>query len=202
MANVNDFIHVVKRIIPEEVCEDLIERMGNSKWIKNQWTYKDNQNQVKKVNRDLQNECEMLTNDSADDDVKEDIKFFTDAAIRFYLAYMDREQLKLGIDQPGHNNIVGQCSLPRVNKYKPGTNFKRHIDHIYSVFDGTKRGIPVLSTLGVLNDDYEGGRVFIRDLKLDLKQGDIIVWPSLFIYPHEIETVTKGTRYSFVNWWW
>ena len=30
-----------------------------------------------------------------------------------------------------------------------------HADHIHSMFDGEKKGIPILSVLGVLNDDYE-----------------------------------------------
>jgi len=37
---------------------------------------------------------------------------------------------------------------------------------------------------------------------MDLKQGDVIIFPSIFLYPHTVETITKGNRYSFVRWGW
>ena len=30
--------------------------------------------------------------------------------------------------------------------------------------------------------------------------GRCIIWPSNFMYPHEVRETTKGTRYSFVSW--
>ena len=45
----------------------------------------------------------------------------------------------------------------------------------------------------------------IKDLKeigkeIKLKTGDILMFPSNFMYPHEVTECTKGTRYSFVSW--
>ena len=36
--------------------------------------------------------------------------------------------------------------------------------------------------------------------KIRLKTGDILLFPSNFMYPHEVKEVTKGVRYSFVRW--
>jgi predicted 2-oxoglutarate/Fe(II)-dependent dioxygenase YbiX len=77
-----------------------------------------------------------------------------------------------------------------------------HADHIHSMFDGERKGIPILSVLGVLNDDYEGGEFVLIDEKIDLNKGDIIIFPSNFMYPHKVEPVTKGTRYSYISWIW
>ena len=77
-----------------------------------------------------------------------------------------------------------------------------HADHIHSIFDGERKGIPILSVLGVLNDDYEGGEFVLIDEKIDLSKGDIIIFPSNFMYPHKVEPVTKGTRYSYISWIW
>jgi predicted 2-oxoglutarate/Fe(II)-dependent dioxygenase YbiX len=77
-----------------------------------------------------------------------------------------------------------------------------HADHIHSRFDGERKGIPILSVLGVLNDDYEGGEFVLIDEKIDLNKGDIIIFPSNFMYPHKVEPVTKGTRYSYISWIW
>ncbi len=78
---------------------------------------------------------------------------------------------------------------------------REHYDHIHSIFDGERKGIPILSIVGFLNDDYEGGEfLFSRKHEIPLKAGDILVFPSNFMYPHEVKEVTKGERYSFVAW--
>jgi len=77
---------------------------------------------------------------------------------------------------------------------------RMHYDHIHSLFDGIHKGIPVLSFIGILNEDYTGGELIINNQKINSKTGDIIIFPSCFLYPHEIKEVKKGTRYSFVSW--
>lgn len=93
-----------------------------------------------------------------------------------------------------------KLSAIRFNRYPEGTRLKLHYDHIHSVFDGNRKGIPVISVIGQLNDDYEGGEVVINKEVIPLKQGDVLLFPSVFLYPHEILTVTKGERVSFVGW--
>lgn len=53
-----------------------------------------------------------------------------------------------------------------------------------------------------LNDDYDGGdfAFFDRELIIKRKKGSAIVFPSNFMYPHEIMPVKKGIRYSIVTW--
>lgn len=104
-------------------------------------------------------------------------------------------------DVPMPTLITG-VSNPRLNKYPPGTMMRRHADHIHSLFDGNNKGIPALSLVALLNDDFEGGRFIVRDQELDLKAGDILIFPSCFLYPHEVTEVTAGERLSFVSWAW
>ena len=33
-----------------------------------------------------------------------------------------------------------------------------------------------------------------------LEKGDALMFPSNFMYPHEVMPVTKGTRYSIITW--
>jgi predicted 2-oxoglutarate/Fe(II)-dependent dioxygenase YbiX len=93
-------------------------------------------------------------------------------------------------------------TFPRFNKYEVNNEMKLHCDHITSIFEGTRRGIPVLTVLGALNDNYEGGNLIVGNEEVILKTGSVVVFPSVFIYPHEVKLVTKGTRYSFVSWVW
>jgi predicted 2-oxoglutarate/Fe(II)-dependent dioxygenase YbiX len=80
---------------------------------------------------------------------------------------------------------------------------KLHCDHIHSMFDGERKGVPTLSILGSLNDDYEGGDLVMWETdKIQLKAGSIMIFPSNFMYPHRVDEVIKGTRYSYVSWVW
>ena len=91
----------------------------------------------------------------------------------------------------------------RFNRYLENTKMAEHCDHIDSLFEGNRRGIPILSVLGILNDDYEGGEfIMFQDYEIKLKKGDLLIFPSLFLYPHKVEPVTKGIRYSFISWVW
>ena len=91
----------------------------------------------------------------------------------------------------------------RFNRYREDTQMKLHCDHIHSMFDGKRKGIPTLTILGGLNGGYEGGDlVFWQDTPITLKSGEIMIFPSNFLYPHRVDLVTKGTRYSYVSWTW
>ena len=91
---------------------------------------------------------------------------------------------------------INQISLL---KYSPGGKYEIHTDH----FTTSNR---VLSIIINLNDGYEGGDLVFTDQKekeikrLKLGKGSIVFFPSNFMYPHGIQPITKGTRYSIVAW--
>ena len=79
----------------------------------------------------------------------------------------------------------------------------KHVDNINSIFEGSRRGSPLLSVVGLLNSNFTGGDFIMFDnYKVKLNTGDIMVFPSSFTYPHTVTPVSKGTRYSFVSWVW
>ena len=55
-------------------------------------------------------------------------------------------------------------------------------------------------------DSYDGGNLIFTDQnrkeikRLKLGKGSIVFFPSNFMYPHGIQPITKGTRYSIVAW--
>lgn len=94
-------------------------------------------------------------------------------------------------------------SAPRWNRYHENKVMKEHCDHIHSLFEGERKGIPMLSVLGMVNDNYTGGElVMFQDQYLKFSKGDIVVFPSNFLFPHRVEPVTSGIRQSFVSWVW
>ena len=110
--------------------------------------------------------------------------------------YIDELKMDWFKGWSGYNGV-------RFNRYSTDTQMKIHCDHIHTMFDGNRKGIPILSIIGSLNNDYEGGElVFWTDKVVELKAGEIMIFPSIFLYPHEVRMITKGTRYSFVSWAW
>ena len=78
-----------------------------------------------------------------------------------------------------------------------------HWDNIRDIFDGERKGVPIFTVAGVLNDDYSGGEfIMFDDYKIEIKQGDVIIFPSTFLYPHRVSPVIEGIRYSYVSWGW
>jgi predicted 2-oxoglutarate/Fe(II)-dependent dioxygenase YbiX len=79
-------------------------------------------------------------------------------------------------------------------KYGESQHFMEHQDHGYSYNC-------VVSLVGYVNDDYDDGGLYFRLQELDIKPkaGDLYVFPSNFMYPHQAKAVTKGTKYSIVT---
>ena len=89
----------------------------------------------------------------------------------------------------------------RLNRYAEGGFMQRHIDNI-SHSHGQEYGFPHITSLLFLNDNYEGGKFILCDGEFETtpKTGSCVVFPSNFMYPHEVKAVTKGTRYSVMTW--
>ena len=75
---------------------------------------------------------------------------------------------------------------------------KTHCDHVRDIFEGERKGIPIFSIIGLLNEDYEGGDFAFWGgrHKIKLGVGDVMIWPADYFWVHEVEEITKGTRYS------
>jgi len=79
-------------------------------------------------------------------------------------------------------------------RYTSGQHFMVHSDHGFS-YNCT------LSSCMYFNDDYDGGELWFPYLDITYKpmRGDIVLFPSTFIYAHAAKQVTKGTKYSAVT---
>ena len=79
-------------------------------------------------------------------------------------------------------------------KYETNQHFMEHHDHGYSYNC-------VLSAVSYPNDNYEGGELFFRlqDKKIKARAGDLYLFPSNFMYPHQAMKVTSGTKYAIVT---
>jgi Rps23 Pro-64 3,4-dihydroxylase Tpa1-like proline 4-hydroxylase len=61
----------------------------------------------------------------------------------------------------------------------------------------------VLSTVGYLNDNYDGGEINFPYVGVTIKPeaGSVIFFPSNFIYVHEVRPMISGIRYAVPQWY-
>jgi hypothetical protein len=59
----------------------------------------------------------------------------------------------------------------------------------------------VITALTYFNDDYKGGGLHFReqDIMYTPKAGDVVIFPSTYMYPHRAMPVEEGTKYSLVT---
>jgi hypothetical protein len=74
-----------------------------------------------------------------------------------------------------------------------GKHFAVHADHGPAY-------VTTVSAVAYLNDNYDGGElIFPRfGLKIKPEPGDLVVFPSTYIYEHSSEPIINGDKYSIV----
>jgi predicted 2-oxoglutarate/Fe(II)-dependent dioxygenase YbiX len=80
-------------------------------------------------------------------------------------------------------------------RYHTGGFYRTHTDSF-------KKVPRALTCSFALNDDFSGGdwSFFCGDYTLRPPKGSAVMFPSNFMFPHEILQVTGGTRYAVVTW--
>ena len=178
-----NFIHIERGLIPKDTCRFVIDSIKNESWSSNMWSTdgKDNFSYPTK-------ELDVL---EATPDLEDILNPLISLSVKYYNDFIGSEKV----------SQVTCFSPVRFNRYQKGQTMRIHCDHIKTLFEGEVRGIPVLSIIINFNDDYKGGDlIFWDDYKVDLGEGDVVVFPSLFLFPHRIEEVTENIRYSGVAW--
>ena len=178
-----NFIHIERGLIPKDTCRFVIDSIKNKSWSSHMWSTdgKDNFSYPTK-------ELDVL---EATPDLEDILNPLISLSVKYYNDFIGSEKV----------SQVTCFSPVRFNRYQKGQTMRIHCDHIKTLFEGEVKGIPVLSIIINFNDDYKGGDlIFWDDYKVDLGEGDVVVFPSLFLFPHRIEEVTENIRYSGVAW--
>ena len=83
----------------------------------------------------------------------------------------------------------------QILKYEKGGFYREHVDQ----YDGHNRAI---SCSLILNNDFLGGNFsfFNNKIILPVKKNSVLMFPSNFMYPHQILPISDGTRYSIITW--
>jgi predicted 2-oxoglutarate/Fe(II)-dependent dioxygenase YbiX len=188
-TQLKDLIHVECGIIPANLCDYIVDAIEKNEWHPHTWY-----NNVRKTFNS--EETMELDVQSITDEHQSLLKPFMLQAAAAY-------NTKYSYPCKRTQQIMNKLGPIRFNRYAPGQIMRQHHDHIHSIFDGNEKGIPILSFILNLNDDYEGADLFFwEDYVVPLGKGDIVMFPSLFLFPHGVKEATKGKRYSGVFWAW
>ena len=188
--NLTDYIVKIP-FLEKDLCEQIVfelEQLDESVWEQHRFfNSKTHQSEPLSGNQELS----TLSTDSVKN--KELIMSKLWHGIEKYIKFLNF---------PWFNGWNGYTDI-RFNRYSANTKMRLHCDHISSMFDGERKGVPILSCLGLLNNAFKGGEfIMFDDLKIELKQGELVIFPANFLYPHRVEPVTKGIRYSYISWVW
>jgi len=119
----------------------------------------------------------------------------------FYWNFIKKEIERLFINYKAKFPRMVSTKINQIDllKYTSGGKYEIHNDQ----FTASRRHLSIILNL---NNEYEGGDLIFTDQKeneikrLKLGKGSIVFFPSNFMYPHGIQPITKGTRYSIVAW--
>jgi predicted 2-oxoglutarate/Fe(II)-dependent dioxygenase YbiX len=180
-----NFIHIERGLIPKDTCRFVIDSIKNKSWSSHSWSRNGKGKFIYPTK-----ELDVLEVTPSLEDI---LNPLISLSVKCYNEFIGGEKL---------NESKVTCFSPvRFNRYQKGQTMRIHCDHIKTLFEGEVKGIPVLSIIINFNDDYKGGDlIFWDDYKVDLGEGDVVVFPSLFLFPHRIEEVTENIRYSGVAW--
>lgn len=178
MNNISDYIKIVKNVVPNKLCDDIIEEYANC----TQWS----KAPTRKAKEDTHRNCECLHMSAQESNYRQELDLEV-----YNTTVKCLEEYNLAFTWSAADEDTGYDLL----RYKTGGYYKQHVDS----FITEPR---LLSCSLALNDEYKGGEFYFfdRKLKYTLDKGDAIMFPSNFVYPHEIGEVTEGTRYSIITW--
>jgi len=186
MTDIMHFAKLYRGVVSDEICAKTVSEMDTLEFKEHTfYNTKTNEHKPRSGSQELSMSWGNVSTKQTLNDIVDNTAF--EYVKELNMPWFDKYQ--------GYSHV-------RFNKYAENKMMALHADHIHSMFDGERKGVPILSVLGVLNDDYEGGEFYLVDEKTDLSKGDVIIFPSNFMYPHKVEPVTKGTRYSYISWIW
>jgi Rps23 Pro-64 3,4-dihydroxylase Tpa1-like proline 4-hydroxylase len=183
--SLEDYIFTLDNVVPNELCDRILKEYRDCSF----WTPTSVGNG--NVNDQIRN-CDTIN-------ISEDIVLQKNFDVRkkidedFYVCASRaiNEYRKL-FPEVGSEIDTGYGLL----RYKEGQFYIQHTDS----FQQQQRSV---SCSFLLNDDYEGGEFafFDREIVISGSKGSIVMFPSNFMFPHEIMPVTSGTRYSIITWY-
>jgi len=182
MDILDNYIKVIKNLIPNTLCDQILTEYANT----NDWVDANTGGGIQKNIRNCHtiglSHNNIIKDSAIRKKIDDDLFNIASQCIEKYNSNHTHAQIA---EDTGYELL----------RYREGEFYSQHVDTFLQA--------PRLVSCSMhLNDDYEGGEFafFDRQLKYKLNKGDVLMFPSTFMYPHEVMPVTQGTRYSIITW--
>ena len=179
----SDYIKVFDNIVPDDLCDRIVAEYSKEQW---------RQTMIGAgiVDTRIRNVCALSMSHADVIALNEPVRKQLDQEL-----FMSAGRAIANYRSIFPESLVTDDSGYELLRYEVGQFYSSHCDSM-------KHAPREVSCSFCLNDDYEGGEFSFWDKEhiVKGKKGTAIVFPSNFMYPHEILPVTKGTRYSAVTW--
>ena len=183
--NLETYVKIYDNWIADNICDDIVDSIKDCSWQQHVFYDKGIEHNVSGSQ-----ELDVSYNEN---------KFIPFLNIKLEEAF---NQYVSDLNFSWFGSFDGFSSI-RFNRYSENKLMAEHCDHIKSIFGNAHSGIPYLSCLFVLNNNYQGGEfVMWQDTTIELRKGDALLFPSNFLYPHKVLPVTQGTRYTCISWFY
>lgn len=183
--SLEDYIFTMDNIVPEELCDRIINEYSEcSFWTPTSIGTGDVNNNIRNCNViNISQDIVLQKNLEIRKKIDEDFYICASKAINEYRKLFPEVASEI---DTGYELL----------RYEKGQFYIQHTDS----FKNQQRSV---SCSFLLNDDFEGGEFafFDREIVISGSKGSIIMFPSNFMYPHEIMPVISGTRYSIITWY-
>lgn len=185
MYTLDEYVVILEKFVPDDLCDRILNEYANDE----DWA---SAHTGSGLSEDIRN-CSVLSmSERSTIAVNPEVRSKIDEEIYECVAKVLQEyELRF----PHLLLEIKEDSGYELLRYREGQFYTEHTDHF-------KEQPRTLSVSINLNDDYEGGEFafFNREIIAKNPKGSVIVFPSNFMYPHEVMPVTKGTRYSIITW--
>lgn len=181
--DLRDYIVVFENIISNELCNEIIEEYNNDKFWINTTTGGGLNRSIRRCDAINMSDPNMIQKNQEKRKNIDD-KLFGCAA----------DAIKKYNEKFNKANIQGDSGYTLL-RYQEGEFYTEHTDH----FLNSPR---IVSCSFTLNDGFEGGEFGFFNRKIIYKppKGSALMFPSNFLYPHEIMPVVRRVRYSVITW--
>jgi hypothetical protein len=181
-STLKEFVGVYENIVPTDVCKGIVAFYDkNAAWKRS--TYSGYEGVVNTPERVAMDDCWIQSGQP----------YFNDL-----VACLGKGIERYAQEHPDFS--VAKSNGFRINRYGPSSFMSRHVDNIHRSH-GQKEGFPLASCSIILNENFEGGEfVFFDDYVVPAREGQAVIFPSNFLFPHEVKPIRKGVRYSIVTW--
>lgn len=181
--DLRDYIVVFENIVPDELCDEVLGEYGDDKNWTNTATGGGLNRQIRRCDAINMSDA-FIVGQNQEKRKSIDDKLFVCAG----------NAIKKYNDKFNNAHIQGDSGYTLL-RYQEGEFYSEHTDHFL-------QAPRIVSCSFTLNDNFEGGEFGFFNCELVYKppKGSALMFPSNFMYPHEVMPVTRYVRYSIITW--